>query len=380
MIQTGHNSSASHRIRRKSELVGVDAFAQNVRPTEQGVREALEIVRKLREPFAQNALAQRLDLLMLPFLRGIPTTKQRVARLQTALEFAADEFTAEDRIVYRHVFQESVYKDVGKRHMAAAAEINEHRPPDLQVQSGSLRRKEERLLKQLPVLLFAPSFEERLDEQYPLERDTASAEPVYPEDTYERLFYSWDIDIDEDDPRKHTDHRLIKLRTVLPHQRIFGLRHFSNRVPATPIENGVSLDDPDQKYLGTFSDSIEGTPIGWFMHFFHVGLKLPGEEWEIKTHEEYLDEGDGERHPHILIVARFATHEAIRLGLRVPKRFRDRAKIEARVLRHPLHSPNTLKRWELEIDQDGWARYEFPDCIQGLGYGIYLRNVDIYKN
>jgi hypothetical protein len=359
----------------------MEEFAQNTSPTAQGVRESLEILRKSHEPLGQNALSTRLDLLLLPFLRGIPTLEERVARLKTGLDFVATELSAEDQIIYRHVFREPTSKNVGPRRRDAAAEISQGRDPEKQIEEPAVRGKEKGMLGRVARELLDPNFEEQLDEQHPVARDTSNAEMAYPEDAFEMSSYSWDFIIDEDDPRKQIDRRVMQLQMTLPHQRVFGLRYYNDRVPPQPVEDGVTVDDAEQTYLGTFLDPIEGTSSGWWMHLFHLGqLKPPGEEVQVATTEQYFDEGEGEKKPHVTVAVRFDTLKTINLGIWVPTRFRHSVKAEARVVSDPYYGRHLVgSPWKLDVDDDGWVREEFTDCQKGLQYGIYLRNINIYK-
>jgi hypothetical protein len=319
---------------------------------------------------------------MLPFLRGV-SAEQRVGRLQTALAFAASELTPEQQILYRHVFQEPKHKTVGSRHADAAVEISKRRGQFGEpISGGGARRMEEDHV--IPVLvstLLSPTFEKELDEQHPLPDRVEPIEPVYPEDAFELLSYDWESEIDEDDPRKRTDRRTMQFRMILPHQRVFGLRHYHERVPPTPVPGGVTLDDPDQTYLDTFPDPIVGTPQGWWMHFFHMGeLKRPGEVVDMVTCERYVDDGEGEKRPYLSVIVRFDTLTTINLGIWVPTRFRDKVIAEAEVVSEPLTTERTVgKPWKLSVGDDGWVREEFTDCKKGMQYGIFLRDVNIYK-
>ncbi|MGD1056957.1 MAG: hypothetical protein ABR992_06020, partial [Solirubrobacteraceae bacterium] len=97
-------------------------------PIAQDVLAALEILRKLSEPFDQPALQSQANLIKLPFLRGLATPGAQAARLRLALEFLVDDLARDQRVVYRHVFQKVGGRGLGERQRAAADEINNGRP------------------------------------------------------------------------------------------------------------------------------------------------------------------------------------------------------------------------------------------------------------
>ena len=235
-------------------------------------------------------------------------------------------------------------------------------------------------MKRVAALLLSDEFADMLDEQHPVAREEVVPPPPFPDDAYEMLSYKWDFDIDEEDLRNHTDRRVLKFRMALPHQRVFGLNFYNNRLPHTPT-GGVVLDDPEQTYLGSLSDRAEGMPGGWWMHFFHLGrLKAPGKEIEVSTCERYFDEGEGESEPHVAITVRFTSLEVIRAGVRVPARFLDRVRGEALIVRNPYDTRQPVGRWDITPDADGWVREEFTDLELGLQYGVYLRDINLYKS
>jgi hypothetical protein len=349
-------------------------------PTEHDVLTSLAVLRKLTEPFGASALKMQMPLLQLPFLRGISSTDERVAHLKAALVLAADDLTADQRSVYRHVFQEPAQGSLGKRQQDAADEINERRAFGNEIESTAARSKEKVLMERVAALLLDSDFADRLDEHHQVAREAVAPAPPFPDDAYEMLSYEWEFDIDEDDPRKHIDRRVMRLRMTLPHQRVFGLIFYNYRLPHTPT-GGVVLDDPEQTYLDTLPDPAEGMPGDWWMHFIHLGRrKLPGEEIEVSTCERYFDEGRGESKPHVAITVRFASLRVIRAGVRVPARFLDRVRGEALIVRDPYNTRQPVGRWDLTPDADGWVRQEFTDCELGLQYGVYLRDINLYKS
>jgi hypothetical protein len=356
----------------------MDESPQIDSPTEQDLLASLAVLRKLSEPFGSSALRMQTPLQQLPFLRDIASADERLAHLKAALVLIADDLTADQLSVYRHVFLEPAHQRLGKRQQDAADEINARRTFDREIHSSAARSREKTLMRRVAALLLDADFAELLDEHHPVTREAVAPAPPFPGDAYEMLRYEWDFDIDEEDPRTHTDRRVMKLRMSLPHQRVFGLNFYNYRLPHTPTS--VVLDDPEQTYLDSLPDRAEGMPGDWWMHFFHLGrLKPPGEEIEVSTCERYFDEGEGESKPHVAITVRFASLEVIRAGVRVPARFLDQVRGEALIVRDPYNTRQPLERWDIVPDADGWVREEFTDLELGLQYGVYLRDINLYR-
>lgn len=359
----------------------MEDFAQIARPTPEGVEGSLGLLRRRPVPFAEAELTSRLDLLFLPFLKGIPTAAQRVARLQTALRLAASHLSPEREIVYRHVFLEPGDPEVEKRLRQACDEINEGRSGEAQVETSAARRIGDRMLPVLAKLLLDPDFENELDEQHPLARAATARLLSDPVDAFELVTYKCEVSVDDTDLRKQEEHRTLRMRLLLPHQRVIGFRYYNRCSPPTPVKDGVTMLSEGHTYLGTLPETLTGSPADyWWMHFIHLGeRKEPGDEVEIEMRERYFDKDMRDNHPHLTVLVRFESLQTVNLAVRLPTQRRDDATPVARVVKDPYDANILVDTWEIEPSDDGWVRQEFVDCKVGLQYGIFFDDFDLYN-
>jgi hypothetical protein len=348
--------------------------------TSTAVLRALKALRKGKPPLSEELLGSQSSLTALLFLDDLDAGS-RTTRLRTALEFAVKSLDAEHQIVFREVYLTNSKDFVSRRLRRAADEINAIRSDAERVVGDknalyALERAEERLVE----ILLDSDFAAQLDEQHPLKKRSRirAAGPV-PEDAFEMVDYSCEMDVGRHGPKSFIEHQVIRFRMVLPHQRVFGLRYYNDRKP--PVPEYTTLANDEQSYLGSLPDPDEGGPAGWCMHFVHLGRRQkPGEPVTVDLLTEYLDRGEGERRPSVAVVMRFDALERIALGLRLPEQFRDEATVEATVVDSPYNNPKEIESWEVELGADGYARETFTELTKGLQYGLFVRGVEIYKS
>jgi hypothetical protein len=237
------------------------------------------------------------------------------------------------------------------------------------------------MYKSLADTLLDPDFAALLDEKYPVDRRNSSQSiPTYPPEAYDLLEYDWNLVISDDDPRKHRECLKVKVRMTLPHQRVLGLRYHSDRAPGTPEDDGVTLADPHQSYLGTFADPLEGSPSRWWMHFIHLGGRMPlGAEVAVEMQGQYFDKGEGESNPYLARLVRSPAQRSLVLAIRLPRERASDVEPRARIVRDPYDQRELVDEWPLAISSEGWVREDFSDLEIHMQYGIFLPGFDLYK-
>lgn len=352
-------------------------FAQNARPTIGGIADSLAILRKRRAPFAADALASRLDLLLLPFLDDLPTIEERVTRLRQALTLAADSLAVEHQIVYRHVFLEPAHAQIGLRRNDAFDEMPKQVGFRTRESSATVSRIEDKMLPALAELLLDPEFEQDLDDAHPKsERITRLAHLHATRHLVSSL--SWEID--DDDHRKAVLRRELELEVLVPDQRVAALRYNTNTSDPLPVKNSVEMFSAEHTYLGSLPDSKDGAVASWMLHFIHLGArKEPGDIVKIEMQEAYFDEKRHDNRPCVTNTVDDHPAKEVAVAMRLPKSKIRTAKPERQVIASPHSNAVVVHREPLPIDRDGWIRAVFTDLKIGFQYGIYLPGFDLYK-
>jgi hypothetical protein len=356
-----------------------DDFAANACPTVEGIVDSLSLLRKRPVPYSDANLASRLDLLLLPFLRGLPSLDQRVRRLQLALGVAADRLTRDYEIVHRHVFLKPASHPVDERRKAALRELQEHESLGERTTSGTVKGLEDRMLPVFAEILLDPEFENQLDAEHPISR--RGSNPLTSlSSSFRPIAHHMKIEIDDDDHRKIRLFRELKREILVPDQRVAIIR-FHTRT-SDPIEDSVKVLSDGHSYIGTRPDRQSAAVGDWMMHFIDLGgRKGPGDEITVTMSEGFFDEQLGERHPTIWMTANHTGTANISLGLRLPKAKRIGAKAEFRIVRNPHSDSDILKREPIAVTRDGWAKVEFPSIGMRMNhlYGIFFPDLDIYE-
>jgi hypothetical protein len=357
-----------------------DDFAQNARPTTAGIVDSLEMLRKRTAPFADAELASRLDLLLLPFLRGIPTLEQRVSRLQQALRLAADRLSRDYEIIYRHVFLEPAHHGVEKRREAALQELSGHETLSERATTGAVKSIEDRLTKVLADTLLDPEFERLLDTEHAILRPQQTVLPEIPSIAFQPLDFRYRLEIDDDDHRKFRVFRELSMENLLPDQRVAVVRYHLRMANPFPVADSVKVLSEHHRYIGTLRETYLAAVGDWMMHFIDLGERRePGETVTIVITDEYFDDQHGEREPSLAITANHQGTGIISLSFRLPKAKRDNVKAEARIVRSPHSDRAVVSRKPLTISQDGWVTTEFTGFEPNHQYGIFFPGLDLYK-
>lgn len=355
-------------------------FEENVRPTAHAVAQIFGLLCKEKRPLSLDALSVYLDLMLLPCLNGLASVEARAERLRFALDVASQELTNEHQLLYRRALAEPDSHPPHKRWGSISDAVNAlPSRRDNPIVEGTVRKNAQKMFELLAKTLVDPNFAVQLDEDHPVERtDSPQSTSASPADAYELLEYAWELDISADDPRLHLEHRKMKARMTLPHQRVLGLRYYTDRVPGAP--DSVTIVDSRQKYLDTFPDPLEGAPSKWWMHFVHLGeRKALGAEVTVEMHERYLDAGEGEQNPYLARLIRSEAQRSLILAIRLPLDRVGDTKPEARVIRDPYDQPEPVDKWTLDVSKDGWVRESFKNLQTHLQYGIFLPGFGIYK-
>lgn len=352
-------------------------FAQNPRPTIGGIADSLAILRKRRAPFATDALASRLDLLLLPFLDGISTIEERVTRLQQALKLAASSLAPEHQIVYRHVFLEPAHVQVGLRRNDAFDEIPKEVGFRTRESSATVSRIEDKLLPMLAEILLDPEFARDLDEVHPKPARVVTPAPQHAFRAL-KLDLAWEIN--DDDYRKSVLRHVTQLEVLLPDQRVVPIRYNSDASDPSPVEGSVKVLSDEHTYLGTLPDSKDGALANWMLHFIHLGgRKEPGDLITIVMQEEFFDAERRDNHPCVTNTIDVHPITESTLSLRLPKGKIGTVKPEQQIIASPHSNAVVMERRVLPITNDRWVRAEFTDLKVGFQYGIYLPKFDLYK-
>lgn len=355
----------------------MDLFAENARPTSEGIVGSLAILRKPVKPFAEEELATRLDLLLLPFLSGIQTEEERVSRLGLALKLAADRLPPAYEVVYRHVFLDPTEEEIGERRTKAVAELGERFPSRRGNETPSVKSIEGRLLPLLAEILLDPEFEHDLDNEYP---KPVSVDTDLFTHAFQLLSVSLSFEIDRDDYRKSVYRKVTRLEALVPDQRVATIRYHTRASNPMPVKGSVVMLSEGHTYLGTLPDSQEGDIADWMDQFIHLGgRKEPGDKVEIDMRQEFFDEAKSDTRPCVTFTLDQECAGCVNLALRLPLDMKPGTKAESRIVRSPHSKSVTLKRKSLTIEEDGWVRAEFTELQSGLQYGIFLPNFNLYK-
>ncbi len=355
----------------------MEDFAENACPTQQCIVGSLGILRKRPAPFSADALASRLDLLFLPFLRGIPTADQRIRRLKEALKLAAGRLARDHEIAYRHVFLEPAHQKLDERRQVALPELQELAPLKERESPATVSRMEERMLPVLADILLDLEFEQELDSEHPKPKHIESIGPTH---AFQTLSFSASADINNDDHRKVVVHRLIRLETLLPDQRVAPIRYHHRASDPMPVKGSVKTLSDGHTYLGTLPDSQDGAVADWMIHFVALGgRKNPGDVSEIEMVAEYFDKDRNETHPYITLTADHVGVRSADLSMRLPLDKLSEATAEYRIVSNPHSNGVIIGREPLDIAEDGWVRAEFTNLLLGHLYGIFCPNVNLYK-
>lgn len=356
-----------------------DFFAQNACPPAAGVIDSLELLRKRAAPFSGAELATRFDLLLLPFLRGLPSVQQRVERLQQALHVAADRLPRDYEIVFRHLFLRPTSVKVEERREAALAELNDRKRHSDRTTTNAVKSLEERVVKLVAETLIAEDFELDLDEAHPIERPLQVGMAAIPARAFRPLDFRYTLEIDDDDHRRFRVFREISRELLLPDQRVAVIRYYVRMGHPYPVEGTVKVLSDGHTYIGTLADTQTAAVGDWMMHFIDLGeRKSPGDTITITMTDELLDDQHGEREPSLAITTDDHGTGNISLALRLPKGKRTNVKPEARVVRNPHADSVTVSRKPLEVGRDGWIETEFSGYSENHQYGIFLPGLDIY--
>jgi hypothetical protein len=358
----------------------VDDFAQNARPTARGVAESLTVVRRRDEPFSSEALGSRLDLLLLPFLRDIPTLSGRVARLQSALALAADQLAPDHEVAYRHVFLAPEHEGLEQRRRVALEELQAKEPFRELKSATAVRRIEDRMLPLLANVLLDVEFHAYLEEQEPrlAARASNTSSPARP--ALQLVSANTTVDIEAADCRKTIVHRRHQYEALAADQRVAAIRYHARTTDPMPVDGSVKLLDDKQTYLGTLPDHYEGAVADWLVHFVHFGGPLePGACVGVDLQVELFDKDERDPHPNITLTVDHVGINSIDLAIRLPEQKRGDAHPEARVISGAHSLPVILEKTPLSISRDGWAKIERSDLAVGLQYGIFFPGFHLYK-
>ena len=210
-------------------------FVQTARPTQRGIVDSLAgILRRCDVPFADDALASRLDLLLLPFLRDIPTAQERVTRLQQALTLASGRLSRDYEIVYRHIFLKPAHSVVTDRRKAALEELQEHPSLSERQTVGTVKGLEQRMLQTLANILLDPEFEQQLDDEHPRPSEPATSS-ITAQHAFKMLSANVSVEINSEDYRKCVVRQLRRLETSVPDQRVAMIRFRSLSSDPMPV-------------------------------------------------------------------------------------------------------------------------------------------------
>jgi hypothetical protein len=361
----------------ENDLLEMDDFAQNACPTKRGIAESLAILRKHPRPFSAEALESRLDLLLLPFLRGVPTSDERVAHLQTALTQAADELSREHQLVYRYVFLDPAHERIGERRTAVFKVLPKAVGFRTRESPATVSRMEDRMLPILAEILLNPEFAEGLDIPRP-EPHGAGRQPSYEADkAYEIIYSRAAIEIDDKDPRRHTSRRTMGVRMLVPDQRVVGIRFAKPSSDPEDGEHGVTLTDPSHTYLGTFPDTPPEGTRNWFIHLIDLGeRKRPKDMVEVEISVQHFDETGIEPDLYLVFENHYDTLREVELAIRVPSNKIAEAKPETRISEV---SGIVILKEPAEIEPDRWVRAHFGDLKVGRQYGIFFPGLSLYS-
>jgi hypothetical protein len=358
----------------------MEDFAENACPTPQGIVGSMAILRKEPEPFGADALTSRLDLLLLAFLRGIPTIEQRASRLQEALKLVAGRLENDHEVAYRHVFLEPAHKKLDQRRIDALQELQELVPFRELKTPAAVARIEDRMLLAVADILLDPVFERELDEKHPMPARTAPHRSLGPTHAFQPLSWSLALEIDDEDYRKMTVHRQVQLQTLLPDQRVASLRYYTRGSSSLPVDGSVKMLSQGHTYLGTLPDRLYGAVADWMTHLVHLGSrKEPGDIVNIEMSEEYFDEAASDDQPFVTLTVDHTGVSSLRLAMRLPRVKRAEATAESRITQSPHSNGVIVQQAALATAKDGWVRAEFTDLQVGLQYGIFFPDLDLYN-
>jgi hypothetical protein len=354
-----------------------DDFQDIACPTPPGIEASLRLLRRADEPFSDTNLADRRDLLFLPFLRDIATVEQRIDRLKVALELATDHLPSRAyEVVYRGIFLEP-RGSLSDRRKALLAELARLFPEKQDNESPSVKGAEERMISKLTQILLNPEFEMHLDEVHPKPRRISTATPLH---AFRSLITDFACEIDDSDYRRMKVLRSNTLEILLPDQLVAPIRYNTDASNPLPVKDTVEVLSAGHTYLGTLPDRKDGAVASWMLQFVHLGTrKDPGDVITIDMRQEFFDEDQNE--PHFCVTLTIDIHPLSRgvVSMRLPEGKLGEAKPERRAIANPHSNATIVEREALPIDGDGWIRTEFTDLKLGHQYGIYLRDFDLYK-
>jgi hypothetical protein len=352
-------------------------FQEIACPTQTGIEASLKLLRRAGEPFSAASLADRRDLLFLPFLRDLVTPEQRVDRLKDALKLAADCLPQRTyEVVYRGIFLEPK-GSVSDRRSTVLKELGKLFPDRRDNETPSVKSIEERLVPKLASLLLDPKFARDLDCGHPKPERTT---PITLSQAFRTLTSTLSWEINDDDPRKSVVRREMQIEILVPDQQVVPVRYNFEGSDPLPVKDGVELLSDGHTYLGTLPDSKDGAVTKWMLHFIHIGArKDPGDIVTIKTQEKYFDKERHDSRPCVTFTVDTDQIDGTAVSLRLPKSKLKVAKPVRQIIARPHANAVVVERDALPVTKDGWITTEFTDLKIGFQYGIYLPGFDLYK-
>lgn len=348
-------------------------FEDLARPTPRGLAASITLLRKNAEPFSAQALADRRDLLFLPFLKGIATEESRIEGLKAALALAADRLPGHYELVYRMIFLEPPGEGkLSDRRDTTLTELKKRYPSKVDNETTAVKGIEDRLIPALVKILLDPAFAEIY-----AEADGVSPQsiPISHSDDLPDLIkkrYCWAIDFDSDRERHQIGHKIVLLEARREAQVVFIDRYYTTGSRPTPESVEAIGDRAKHKWLNAFTERrpLRAGGGGWSHNIFYLGQTLEdGETRSVGWREVFWDK-DGVFSPFIAFNATPGL-ESLSLAIRLPK-CHQTCQAQARVTRDPMHKRRPVAEWECVPDANGWCIERFSDLQTGFEYGIYF--------
>lgn len=191
-------------------------------------------------------------------------------------------------------------------------------------------------------------------------------------EAFQWLEYKWQLTLDEEDPRRHTDKRIMRIRALLPHQVVVPLRHFYDGDPPAPA---IEVTSPNHRYIGR----LPAQEVPWWDNFISIDNPYePGDEFTLTVVTKYRDEsefpqGSGE----LAYVARSPALRRLDLAVRLPPPLATTARGEWQIILNPHVRAVVRDRGEVK-PVDGWHRHVFERPEGQVEHRLAFPGLDPY--
>jgi hypothetical protein len=329
--------------------------------------DSFKAIRKEHNPLAPKHHAKQYALLLTPFAQLIEPFEQRAHYLRAAVKLALAHLSEHDRIALGSVLLRESGRLSNARQQAfdalAAAEGYRGTSPK------SVENSENAILMKLAEILGSEGFADEFARTQTLHPRPNSA-PL-PQPGIVPLRWCWAIDFVS--LTRVVWHKAVKLRAVLPEQRMLEHRYHDELAgkPNKPID----VFTKGHSYHGTVPDTAMGRP-GWWVDFIYFGHMLAvGETARVAWKAEFA-----KAEPFLALTPTHQDTKELYLAIRMPPGFRHHP-ASAETFADPYNSRILIgEPEEVNPGRDGWVVKHYTNLALGLQYGLYFYGLDFYND